>query len=765
MTMAGKSLTQTCAKLSILLVSFVWSFPVIGRVARCGLDNSWMYAINIMHSHGLCFGRDVIFTYGPFGYLLCPMSVGNNLEQAFWVMLVLHIIILALLSWVVLTRLSVFESLAVLLAGVVVSHGLQGSVLLIVVLLCGLALSVRRGRTFLVVPAVVLSVLVAFVKFSAGLSAGGICFMMLLFFIGDRDWRKLVYLSGVMFVAAASVLLVVSVLYLGGIRYLYSWLRGSLELSSGYCSALSQVGPQMPLVTAVLLLLVYVFAIVAYWWRVRCLAIYALVAPALFIAFKNGFVRADFWHFNEFFILSFAMLAACLPLRRTAAELRLGLFLCSMAMFAMLLCNTNHFRVLRTPASGWHNVMRAIHHKARFANIAEASAVGMSELKLDDAYVAELNSLQQTVDPIPWEMDLLAANDLQWSPSPLLQLFMTFNTDLDDLTAAHYAGESAADVLLFSYDVIDQRNLWWDSPATWRSILANYSYSPADSKRADYTVFRHKAHVAAVDMELIGSSVVELRQWNKIPESPGLVFAQLDLAPNLFGKLARILFRMPPIYAQLKFVSGKVVTYRVSPDVASNGLLMNHVPGNLSEFIDLFEGRSNNRVVSFRLKGPGLRYYGRQVAVQWRRLPYNLKYNLPRNLFRAETFHHFVGKLVSADADEAYLQAKGGVDSAGFMAFGRHAALCDGKYAAIFKIKCPAGEGGELLAQLDAVTDNGRRILGKADVYYAAGKSNAWQYLKVPFELTDKDFSNVEFRCRYCGAGTVLLAGIELIVE
>src|SRR5947208_837931 len=66
----------------ILLVSFPGHYASLGW----GLDASWIFGINYAVAHGLRFGRDVAFTYGPLGYLLFPLDLGGNLSHAiaFW---------------------------------------------------------------------------------------------------------------------------------------------------------------------------------------------------------------------------------------------------------------------------------------------------------------------------------------------------------------------------------------------------------------------------------------------------------------------------------------------------------------------------------------------------------------------------------------------------------------------------------------------------------------------------------------------------------
>jgi hypothetical protein len=43
-----------------------------------GLDPSWHYAISRAASEKFVFGRDIIFTYGPLGYLIHGSVLGQN---------------------------------------------------------------------------------------------------------------------------------------------------------------------------------------------------------------------------------------------------------------------------------------------------------------------------------------------------------------------------------------------------------------------------------------------------------------------------------------------------------------------------------------------------------------------------------------------------------------------------------------------------------------------------------------------------------------
>jgi hypothetical protein len=58
---------------ALLVVLVTWEVRRV--VPRTGFDHSWQLALNLAAQHGLDFGRDVVFTYGPLGFLAQPLIV------------------------------------------------------------------------------------------------------------------------------------------------------------------------------------------------------------------------------------------------------------------------------------------------------------------------------------------------------------------------------------------------------------------------------------------------------------------------------------------------------------------------------------------------------------------------------------------------------------------------------------------------------------------------------------------------------------------
>jgi hypothetical protein len=95
----GPRIATVLAVVAVAILTIPWSLtPIAG-----GLDPSWKWGLNAFSSTGVRFGRDLIFSYGPLGYLAQPLDIGHNLATAHLVHLVVHAAIFATVG-VVLTR-------------------------------------------------------------------------------------------------------------------------------------------------------------------------------------------------------------------------------------------------------------------------------------------------------------------------------------------------------------------------------------------------------------------------------------------------------------------------------------------------------------------------------------------------------------------------------------------------------------------------------------------------------------------------------------
>src|SRR5947207_1288773 len=63
------------AAVALVLAALTWQ--VQNFKPHVGVDNSWAIALHLAAVHGLDYGRDVVFTYGPLGFLSEPLIVSQ----------------------------------------------------------------------------------------------------------------------------------------------------------------------------------------------------------------------------------------------------------------------------------------------------------------------------------------------------------------------------------------------------------------------------------------------------------------------------------------------------------------------------------------------------------------------------------------------------------------------------------------------------------------------------------------------------------------
>jgi len=61
-----------------------------------GLDASWAFAISDAAHKQLIFGQDIIFTYGPLGYLVHGTSLNHNFSQIIYFRWLIHLCLLVI---------------------------------------------------------------------------------------------------------------------------------------------------------------------------------------------------------------------------------------------------------------------------------------------------------------------------------------------------------------------------------------------------------------------------------------------------------------------------------------------------------------------------------------------------------------------------------------------------------------------------------------------------------------------------------------------
>jgi hypothetical protein len=612
------------------LVLVLFLFPGVGSSLGRGLDPSWAYAVNALSFTDRLPGRDVAFTYGPFGWLFVPAELGRHLFLALFFWLGMHALFALALARV-LRRASTFGALAFtgfLLASHTLGLGAEYGLVLTLGLLLIPELFAAAPRRVPWAPALAAALAVVFglIKLSFGLSAMALLASFGLLACVRRQPGRGRLLAAAAGGAAAAAAILVPVLF-RDLENAWRWLGLQAELTRGYAA-----GMAMPSAAADLASGVVALALVAgLFLRARAqhsalAGPWAMFLLPVWLSFQHGFIRGDAPHTVVFFPFVLGVIALGLLVARGPVEKRAT---AGAALLLVFLAAAGVLRFGGVPVlegqldvlfglRGFRNVAAAMDPAGLRRRVDRAQERALAASRLPEDFVAPVRAAGLGVDVLPWELSYLPANGLRWVPSPTLQLFTAWTRRLDLLTARHFAGTAAPDLLLAQGDSIDGRSLLWDTPETWRAILAAYELDPR-RPAPDLVVLRPRPRPLAWRLEPRGEIVVAAGRWLDVPSAPAgsWTFAALELAPSWRGRLERWLLGLPPVLLETLDDRGVHRTVRILAETAPGGLLLAPAASNLSEMAALWSAPAGlPRIVRLRVAGPGLADIS-AVKVRW----------------------------------------------------------------------------------------------------------------------------------------------------
>jgi len=610
----------------VLLLGFLL-LPPFGRAYSPGLDAGYAWGVAESFRQGVLPGRDVVFPYGPLGFLLLgppdPRLAPWSLAYALGV----HLATLAgvaILVWRHGSRAAAWAYFAGALAvtAAFFSSAEHEPAVAVAALLMP-ALAGSAVAPLAAAAAGALAALALLVKISTGAIAGMLVLAALVALIrrGREAYPALLALAG----AGAAVLALSVPFRFGGATSFAIWLRDEAELVGGFASAMSRPGPAGVEATGALTLAAFaVAALVARRYRSAGAGLWLGLLPAGWLVYRHGFVRADGHLFQFAYLTLIWLLLAGLTLPRGAAR-RIWAGVLAVALGVALATTARVERPggvvpldLMLGRNGLGNLWSYLHAGGQIEALAAQSREQLAPLQVDDADLERWRSEGSTVDVLPWDLLLLPANGLAWRPHPVLQLYQVSTPGLDRKVAAHFASSRAPDRIVVHFDPIDDRELLWEAPASWRTIFAHYAPA-AEQPFAARLVLERRTRPEEWSERPLGEMALRPGEWVALPEvEPGeRVLLALGLEPTALGHLRAALFRTEPFGLALDDGGGRVRHGRLVPGVAGSGLIVDLPARSAEDLVALFGVDGRGSVHRLRLEGPGARGFRSPVRARW----------------------------------------------------------------------------------------------------------------------------------------------------
>jgi hypothetical protein len=604
-------ITAACMLLAIATVP--WS-PTMPEAA---LDPSWQTMMHEAYVRHFVFGRDIIFTYGPYGFALTdqfhPRTFSLHLAIRF---LIAVSCVLGLAAVTTRPLRQLFVATAALT--IVLPWGGQTDTLFAMVPLLGSLVGIVEKSHFEKRVAVLLSIgsgLIATMKFTF------LVFGFIVFAIGDltrfvdrRAWP----LYSTIWVGSILVFWIVAHQPL---EALFSFLGSSISIAQSYSETMQMASGSLTEELSLLAFVACSFAMALYFWQrgrarlfsPRVIGSGLIVALFVFLGWKEGFVRADV---HMMIALNTAFIAALV-----LTFLGDRLFPDRRAPWLEFVCVTLGFTAsmaVDAPFLGDQNwPLQTVEHLADNATsavtILSDGGLGILKREHQDAIAkikAEypLDIGEKPVDIMPWRSVVPLALGLTYRPRPMFQSYAAYNSYLSKTNNDQLLSERGPQIMLLEIAPIDGRLATEEDPDIFLSLLQRFELRGRQGK---LLVLERRSNPKVQPGRVLGKGPLNFGEWVKLPQVTNgeVLWIQADIKPTLLGWFVESLFRRPILAIEVKFADGHWKQFRLVPDVLRSGFIISPIFTSIDDYIAASNGSINpagSQPISIRWTGARL---------------------------------------------------------------------------------------------------------------------------------------------------------------
>lgn len=582
---------------AIGIVVGLLAWPIVIAPPTAGLDASWISGLYMAVHDGRDFGTEIVFSYGPLGFLAWPALWYPELGAlAFVYSSAVFLLLSCTLVWTMSRSLGKLAAAAIAFAFLALSPNLEQATLVLAVAWTLAVLQRERPAWLLrALPfgAGVLAAVECLVKLSLG---PPILVIVLIGLVGMRaSRRQWAYFAG-------SFLLTLIALWLltgQSLGDLPDYFLNGEQVISGYNEALRiNVSEGWEAVAAVLVGIALVIGSAvgcAYRDdRARWSGI-GLVAVLAFVSYKYAVVRFEP---NHVAIGLSTLWATWLVIPWTRP--RLPLFLVGLVVIGFVAVHTfpgpGRFDAIKNVTTFGEQVETVVSPGKQDRLVDESRETMKATYDVDRRILRSIGD--RTVQVDPYEIAVVWAYDLNWSPLPVFQNYTAYTSTLDELNAEAVEDPDGPQLILRSATrSFEERVPAWDPPDQNYATLCHFVPLRTTPNWQLLRRTRNRCGEPHFIAEAGGGpgTVVAVPQ-----AKPGeLVFMRIKgVRPSGLGKLRSALWRPGFVYA---YLNEGTVKYRLVPGTTEGRMMAS--PGRGIDSKGAFVQIPS--VVNIRLEGIG----------------------------------------------------------------------------------------------------------------------------------------------------------------
>jgi hypothetical protein len=570
--------------------------------SRPAPEQSWEAVLSYGTAHQLQWGRDLVFTFGPLGFLTSDHYWGSMLVPILiWAMA--FALVLSVAAHLFLKRLPgsmrlvFYVALPLLTTPSCRDLGFDPIYLLAVTLLSVACLAEEKpSQATLVVTGCAFAV-VSLIKLTFGVYAMLGLSIIVVEHCVLRRWRNASIL-----VSTFLLSLLISGLLTGQeIPSLAMYFSRGAIMASGYSSGMALIPDSRDLFLGVTILAGSAALII--WQTLRReelrtgLSRAAVLAAGVALAWKEGFVRPDV-HVIVLFVYGF-FLAALLPALMSPKTVRPASELPGEKPSSLMTVNPHGSDAVLCASAAMLMIISlapfVVYRKA-FANAVQTELLPRFSDTLASVFApsgyasrlqeqfdamrerAELPRIrsrlgQEPVAVLGLDQHVAILNKMKYQPHPVFQNYCAYTPRLQQLNSVFFESSAAPRYILWRQTVLDDRFPTLDDGEVLLKILS--SYTPVDQEKGFVLWQRdgspHNAY--AIGPALKVSSHMD--EWTKIPNGP--IWVRVNFSHTLFGKLQNLVRASPEVRLETQLANGNHASYRLLPGNGKHGFLLSPV--------------------------------------------------------------------------------------------------------------------------------------------------------------------------------------------
>lgn len=604
--------------LPIMAMSLIMTMPSLVQFfapTKDTLDLSWAWMLGYGIQHGMPWGKSLIFTYGPLGFMANPFFYGDHL---LWGLSAVTRVLTWLgfgMLYAVISLLfprneqaPTINMLAVVIAWIIGASFVDVSTQSAFIALLLLAYALQKGQSKSTIIVLILAgALLAFgalIKVTALIVASFVLLLYPILWAYVCNTRKLVLES---FIGLFSFLIVLFVFLLGSslhIANLVSYVRATLSIATGYTPAMSGHGERLQTIGALLILLLFVVTGLRFLARRNRLVVAQLLVfgVILFWAWKEGFTRHDpgfrGGHAMAFYGIALLVSGVMMPIVSNAAHKADYTIIAGAYMVALMFA---------LPGAGVLNVNEVWNYKTFYSLITSPVARESLQASQDRALKAQfhlapatLQSVQGvSVNIVPWDLMMAQGYRMDLLPSPVFQAYLAYTPYLDRVNANQIWRKWGAQRIMYSFMSIDGRYPVFDEPTTFRAMLTCYHTAYAGRR---YSVLKRNP-CAKPKLLRIGAMVKQrFGAWISVPSNAD--YMGVDIHTGVIGRLADIFYKPNEVYIIFRLADGSIKgPFRFVYRVGGDGLFVKYFVNDQQDASRLFAANASGlrKIAAFRL--------------------------------------------------------------------------------------------------------------------------------------------------------------------